>query len=399
MRKETFYLRLFETYSPCVIASTEMIKEMFLSRCIMFLMEKADSSKLIDRDPEPFDFEDIRDDLYIARFLYAPLVYKTYNNLEIPIYGRSREIWKPILTIAKLIDEELYNKILEYAISYTEKQKEEYYQEEKQVLEAIEKIFQEQNKEEITFTSSEVVKTLKTILVDEREEMSASRFEKYYTSHKIGKIISRMGIRKNRIGKKGNRAKFMTLKELEEFKKKFGMADISDISDISLRDKAIIPEESKKETLSKIGEKAENNQVLERDQKEVKKESIGLSQKQMSDMSEMSAKYGICEMCGSENEVFLIKIKKLNKKIMICEKCLKEMKEDQYEIINDSQKQDYSKEKFGDIEFFVCKHILKKEIDKEGKEKITYCNFRTLSFEDMLSHLEFHKNKELNKNE
>jgi hypothetical protein len=418
MRKETFYLRLFETYSPCVIASTEMIKEMFLSRCIMFLMEKADSSKLIDRDPEPFDFEDIRDDLYIARFLYAPLVYKTYNNLDIPIYGRSREIWKPILTIAKLIDEELYNRILEYAISYTEKQKEEYYQEEKQVLEAIERLFQEQNSEEISFTSSEVVKALKTILVDEKEELSSTRFDKYYTTHKIGKIISRMGIRKKRIGEKGNRAKFMTLKELEEFKKKFGMTDISDISDISFRDKAIISEESKKETLSKIEEKAENNQVLEGIQKEAKKESIGLSQKQMSDMSEMSESYkGVCEMCGSNKEVFFIRVKHLNnKKIAICQKCLMDMKKDQYEIINESESnvrsegieikekqetEDYlifsnkiSKEKFGNVEFYVCKAILKKEIDKEGKEKITYCNFRTITFEDMLNHLKTHKGKE-----
>jgi hypothetical protein len=189
---------------------------------------------------------------------------------------------------------------------------------------------------------------------------------------------------------------------------KFGMADITDTADISLRDKAIYERESKKETLSKIEEKAENNQVLEGDQKEAIKESIGLSQKQMSVMSEMSA---VCELCGKNEKVSLIYINKLKKKIAICENCLKEMKKDQYEILNDSQKQDIetedyllfsgkiSKEKFNGVEFYVCKAILKKEIDKEGKEKITYCNFRTLSFDDMLSHLEFHKNKELNKNE
>jgi putative DNA primase/helicase len=107
---------------------------------------------------------------------------------------------------------------------------------------------------------------------------------------------------------------------------------------------------------------------------------------------------GICEICGKNEKVSLIKIKKLNKKIAICENCLKDMKEDQYIILNDSQKQDEEsedyllfsgkilKEKFDGIEFFVCKHILKKEIDKEGKEKIQYCNFKTLTFSDIREH-------------
>jgi hypothetical protein len=337
IRKERFVLSLFDPYTPIVYNSTQMIKDIDLSRSILLVLEKVEENRykgiIKDYDPETREFQEIRDLLYICRFLYAPKFYEIYKNLDIPIYGREREIWKPILTIAKMIDEELFNNLLNYALEYIEKQKEEYYKEEKEILEAIERIFKEQNAEEISFTSSELVKTLKIILVDEKEELSASRFEKYYTPHKIGRLLTRMGLRKKRMGKERKRLYFLTLKELEEFKKKFGMADNTDIN---LGDKSIYLKDDKKESFSKNEEKSQD---LGEFQKEAIKENIGLSQKQTSVMSETSAEYGICELCGSEKEVFLIKVEQLNnKKIAICQNCLKEMKEDQYQIITKNTK-------------------------------------------------------------
>jgi hypothetical protein len=406
--KDRMFLRLFEVYSPIFIASIEMIKEMLLSRSLLYLMQKADSSKLIDRDPEPFDFEDIRDSLYLARFYYAPKVYETYKNLDIKIFGREREIFKPILTIAKIIDEEIFNNILNYAFDYTKKIKEEYYQEEKEILEAIERLFEETKMEEISFTSSELTKSLKTILVEEREELSQTRFDKYYTPHKIGRLLTRMGVRKKRkSGGKRERYYFINKKELEDLKIKFDISDNRDIRDnrdINL-EKVYIPiEKGEEKTPSKIEGKGEKNQVLEGGSKKDIEKSMSMPPEKPSLMSLMSHPYGICEICGNEKEVFLIRIKKLNKKIAICENCLKEMKEDQYEILNENQKtlekvivkkpkveekkeedeitEDYlifsnkiRKEMFGNILFYVC----------------NFCNFKTLTFVDMKEHYKTHE--------
>jgi len=107
---------------------------------------------------------------------------------------------------------------------------------------------------------------------------------------------------------------------------------------------------------------------------------------------------GICEICGSEKEVFLIKIKKLNKKIAICENCFR--KSDQYEILNNEKDASLKKwrnsengetAKNQDEDYLIFSGKLK--IENEGGIKKYICNicgFQVLTFEDFKKHLEIH---------
>jgi ribosomal protein L37AE/L43A len=258
-------------------------------------------------------------------------------------------------------------------------------------------------------------------LVDERGELTSSRFDKNYTSGKIGRRLTRMNLRKEREGKEGRRIYRINKQELEKLKIKFGMADTSDTTDAFLERIYTPINEGEEKTIFKIEEKAENNQVLERDSKKDIEKTIGMPSKKVSEVSVVSAEYGICELCGSDKEVFLIKVEQLNnKKIAICQNCLKEMKKDQYQIITKLRKirndeitnegnersEDFlifsnkiRKEKFGNIEMYICNFCKKlkefKNCDDcdECKYEEQKCNFRTITLSDMENHLKTHLEK------
>jgi hypothetical protein len=69
--------------------------------------------------PAPETFKEIRAQLYSYRLRYSTIVKATYEGLltdeTLGIYGRTAELFLPLLTIAKLIDEDLFKRILEYA--------------------------------------------------------------------------------------------------------------------------------------------------------------------------------------------------------------------------------------------------------------------------------------------
>ncbi len=90
-------------------------------RAITIRMERNTGFKAVTKSiPKAEDFRDVRDKLYLASL--RPECYKrveeVYHDLlenEKEIEGREAEKWIPLLTIAKLIDDELYMRLREYA--------------------------------------------------------------------------------------------------------------------------------------------------------------------------------------------------------------------------------------------------------------------------------------------
>jgi len=117
--REEFLLALFETYMPIAFASTERPSELGGSeadeaRALFIFMQRA--SDPIGRDPEPWEFKDLRDQLYLLRLTKAEDVLEALSRIErldLKLYGHDREVWLPILTVASLIDREGYNSGLE----------------------------------------------------------------------------------------------------------------------------------------------------------------------------------------------------------------------------------------------------------------------------------------------
>jgi hypothetical protein len=84
------------------------------SRCISILMSKGKPAR---HNPAPEDFREIRDELYAYRLRCFEKIKAVYNDLKDSnlLEGRCGDIYFPLLTVAKLVEETLFDKILNFA--------------------------------------------------------------------------------------------------------------------------------------------------------------------------------------------------------------------------------------------------------------------------------------------
>jgi len=261
VKGDRFILGLFSMYAPTVVTSVDRL-ESGLDESLGTQLETRYIEIEMIRSRRSFrnvdftrEYADIRSKLYIARFLYADKIYNTYYEVDTGLYGRNDELWRPILTIAKLIDEELYNNIRNYAFEYSKLKEEEFYQEEKLIIRGIERFFEQKTLEEdkvkeIEFTVSDLLGNLKIILVEEDKELSDKDFERQWSPQRLGRILERMHIpKKRRAGRERTRLRIVDKKLLKELKLRYGYIDeedseedISDIKDNNidtLKDKQV----------------------------------------------------------------------------------------------------------------------------------------------------------------
>ncbi len=108
----------YDNFGLKLITRLKPIPFDILSRCITHIMIRAAGRKKISpRDPRPDDFKKIRDYLYLFRLYITDIIDETYQELleENVLEDRVRDLYYPLLTIAKLVDEELFNSLLEHA--------------------------------------------------------------------------------------------------------------------------------------------------------------------------------------------------------------------------------------------------------------------------------------------
>jgi hypothetical protein len=205
--RDTFILNLFETYSPVVFGFTELPSERQLQRSVVINMFRAPDPNPERRDPEPEDLRQLREELYLARLTRANEVVEAMKVVKDILgdgfVGREFEVWYPILTIAKLCGDEVFNNVLSLAKEDVERRKSELWSEEKLVLAAIEELFKESNSDEVTFMTSYLREKIKKTLINEGE-FDEKVFEKVYSEKRLGMILSRLGIRRTKEGKGKN---------------------------------------------------------------------------------------------------------------------------------------------------------------------------------------------------
>ena len=208
--KEEFLLALFETYMPIAFASTERPSELGGSeadeaRALFIFMQRAPDPS--GRDPEKWEFKDLRDQLYLLRLTRAKDVLDALSLMEksdLNLYGHDREVWLPILTIASLIDREVYNHVLEYAAELGAIKQAFQYQEEKLITRAILLYFRDQYRQAlqkdpkayipaVEFKASQLLPFVKDAL-EEQGEYDEGSFQKYWSSHRIGRLLTKMSI-------------------------------------------------------------------------------------------------------------------------------------------------------------------------------------------------------------
>ncbi len=230
-RGDRFILGLFSMYAPTIVNSVDRLESgvdeslatQIQTRYIEIEMVKSRRSfKSVNFEEE---YSGLRSKLYITRFLYANQIYESYYSIDTGLYGRHDELWKPILTIAKLIDEELYEKVRAYAYEYSMEKEAELYQEEKLIIRVVENLFTQKNLEGlpvdiVEFTASDLLGYIKLILTDE-ERLTEKQFEKEWSVQRLGRILERMHIPKKRKGVKGTRVRTVSKELLKELKLRY----------------------------------------------------------------------------------------------------------------------------------------------------------------------------------
>jgi len=242
-----FFVDMFSPYAPVIITTCEPITEPQLQRRIIEIQcEKSTKQFQVITELNSYFyayFKDERNKLYELMFVLLPKIFETFKTLEINLPPPYSEIWGPILTVAKLVGDDVFNRIYEYAKNFVIEKEEEVYKEERLILEAIARLFDKQMQvsidgskkiERLEFRVSEVWDIMKEIVVKERNELSEKEFETLFKKQKLGLILNRMGVKKGaRKGSKGERTRFIDRSELEELCRKFGynLTDNSDMSD------------------------------------------------------------------------------------------------------------------------------------------------------------------------
>ena len=113
----------YQTYSPTMLASINGLMGATEERAIVHVTIKAgDEDKRGETEPESDtpEAQKIRDDLYIFALQNWGEIEKEYNNLESAnLKKRDFQIWKPILALAKFLNEDLYKNMVAFADKLT----------------------------------------------------------------------------------------------------------------------------------------------------------------------------------------------------------------------------------------------------------------------------------------
>jgi|GEM_PF-1109537 len=225
--KDEFIVTLHNTYTPVVFGFVEPPNERLLQRSIIVNMLKAPDPNPEKKDPEPEGLEWLREELYLARLTRANEVIESMKIVKDIIsdsfVGREFELWYPLLTIAKLCSDEVFNNLLSLAREDIEKRKSELWSEEKLILAGIETIFKEEEKDEITFMTSYLREKIKKILINEGE-FNEKEFEKLWSKVRLGIILSRIGIMRDKKdkGKNARRVRKITKKQFIDLCLRYG---------------------------------------------------------------------------------------------------------------------------------------------------------------------------------
>jgi hypothetical protein len=217
--REEFIINLFSTYSPVVFGVVELPSERMLQRSIVINMLRAPDPNPKRMDPNPDDLRWLREELYLARLTRTNEVIESMkvvkDILSNGFIGREFELWFPILTVARLCGDEVFNNVLNLAREDVERRRGELWGEEKLILATIEEIFKESNSDEVTFMVTHLREKIKEILINEGE-FDEKVFEKLYSEKRLGIILSRLGIGRIKEGK-GKNARWVRWMSKKQF--------------------------------------------------------------------------------------------------------------------------------------------------------------------------------------
>ena len=199
---EKLVYKRFENYCPKIIGNIEGIEDVLGSRVIPITMlrtnKKQGNTEVFLEDKA---WPEIRDVLYRLMFELNEEVKLNYENSKYEIEGvnnRELQLWRPILTIAKMISEELYEEMTKMAQEKAE-EKENISLLESFDMTLLQALHQMSIENPLQFGSSILASTIRDYLVEHFDEN-----EKYATPRRIGRTLSRLGFKTKKHTNKGS---------------------------------------------------------------------------------------------------------------------------------------------------------------------------------------------------
>ena len=115
---DNWEVKKFPTFCPKIVANISGINATSLSRFITFQLMRFTSQekgrKKAERPENKFIFEKIRNKMHILIMNDWEKIKNIERNLNVELSGRYEDNWRPILTIAKYVSDDLYNRVLSY---------------------------------------------------------------------------------------------------------------------------------------------------------------------------------------------------------------------------------------------------------------------------------------------
>lgn len=105
----------FEVYSPKMLANISGIEDVLESRCIRFVMKRTINRQIGNNEVDESSslWQDVRDKLYVFALENWDEIKEVYLALpnETQLSNRDWELWRPVLTLAVFIDNDIYQKM------------------------------------------------------------------------------------------------------------------------------------------------------------------------------------------------------------------------------------------------------------------------------------------------
>jgi len=205
--------KYFDVYCPKMLASIKGLKGALQDRCITQVMVRASKDDFrgdLWPTEEDEEFQRVRDLLYPFALKYAKQIRYLYSTKdegqqlqkEFNLSNRDWQIWKPLLVIAKIIDDELYERLGKYAEKIT--QEKEIPEEDDWKTKIYESILEWVDSDEVkTYYISDLKKIVDEKFVERVDYDSYGNEYKRYAKNipspsYIGKLLNKIGFKKYR---------------------------------------------------------------------------------------------------------------------------------------------------------------------------------------------------------
>lgn len=229
----------YSAFSPKIFAGITEIDDVLLTRCIKIDMKMAkDKSMLQEFNNNNVDLKQesakIRNDLHIFGLKYVDKIYNLYNNkdlfsLEKDYTPREKDLWKPLITIAKIVDKEINTSSEESILRYS-----------KILHEELEKVKYSEVKPRLLHFLDEYIKDRNDLIFKDWYPLSelfydlkeSGEFSDIKSNESLGKYLSGFGFEKEikkipstsfSVRDKKKTGYYLTKEKLAEVKKNYGM--------------------------------------------------------------------------------------------------------------------------------------------------------------------------------